>query len=140
MTISYLYQNQSTRFVSLMSFYQGVVGMVLAVFALPFNTYPFTHGIELTSVYGLIGAGVLGTFSAGFMNQAVQLIGPIMDSFIRTADVIVAYTIQIIFFHQCSDYLSITGAILIIMAIIFISIEDAVLNKLPDNHCLKSVL
>ena len=138
--VSYLYTNQSTKSVSLICFYQGLSGILVAFVALPFNTTTITHSIDSTTVYGLMAVAVFGILINGLANKSVQLIGSIMESFIRSTDVIVAYTIQIIFFHQCSDYVSIIGATLVIISIMLISIEDVIINKLSDSNCLKKVL
>ena len=73
------------------------------------------------------------------LNKAVQWIGTIMESFIKSLDVIAAYAIQLIFFHQTLDLLSVLGASCIVLGTILISAEEMLINKLPE-HFLKTIL
>ena len=140
--LSYLYTNKSTKSASLMGLYTGFGGLLIAFVALPFHTNDFSRyssNDDVLSLIGLIGVAIFAVAAVFMLNKSVQLIGSILESFIRTSDVIMAYLIQVVFLYEPISYLSLTGTLCIIFAIVLISAEEALINNLPDNF-LKNIL
>ena len=73
------------------------------------------------------------------LNKSLQLIDSVLQSFIRTSVVIVAYLIQVMLLYEPISYLALTGALCIILAIALTLAEEVLINTLPDNF-LKSIL
>ena len=74
---------------------------------------------------------VLGCITACFVTQAIKLSNPNLVCFFRSADIIVAYLIQVVFFHQPVRMFGVGGSICIIMAIGLLQLEDRFNNVLP---------
>ena len=135
--ISYLYSNTTTKSPCMMGMYAGFGGLALAFAAIPFDGNQKIASQYITSIVpsywaGLVGIAISGVLAVFSMNKSVELIGSILDSFIRTSDVIIAYLIQIVFLHETISFLSLLGASCILLSIVLISLEAAIIKKIPD--------
>ena len=63
------------------------------------------------------------------MTKSLQMIDPIVVSFFKALEVIIAFTIQIIGMHQFPNNFVIIGAILVLLSVILISIQDFLVKK-----------
>ena len=137
-----LFQNSTTASATLLGLYGGFGGILISLITLPFNFDEYVNfnlNVDLTDSLGLLLFSVIAVIGIVTSYKSSQYVSPTIKSFVRSADVIVAYLIQIIFLHEVSHYLSFIGAACIILAIILISVEDAIVNRLPMN-VLKDIL
>ena len=135
-TTSYLFDSTTTMSAKLIGLYQGFGGIFIAFLFLPFEFNEFINfnvNINLTELVGLHVISIFAIAATLMLNKSIQYLGPTLESFVRSADVIIAYLIQILFFHTVSQYLSFIGASCIIFAIMLIAVEDAIVNRLPMN-------
>jgi len=137
-----LFQNSTTASATLLGFYGGFGGILICLIMLPFNFDEYVNfnlNIDLIDSLGLLLFVVIAIVGIVMSNKSSQYVSPTIKSFVRSADVIIAYLIQIIFLHEVSHYLSFIAAACIILAIILISVEDAIVNRLPMN-VLRNIL
>ena len=62
-------------------------------------------------------------------DQIFKLIDPTVVSFIRSLEIIFAYIIQVVIMHQIPDYLAGIGAILVLISVGSIALQDFLLKK-----------
>ena len=137
-----LFQNSTTASATLLGLYGGFGGILISLIMLPFNFDEYVNfnlNIDLIDSLGLLLFVVIAIVGIVMSNKSSQYVSPTIKSFVRSADVIIAYLIQIIFLHEVSHYLSFIAAACIILAIILISVEDAIVNRLPMN-VLRNIL
>ena len=141
-TISYLYTNKSTQTANLIGLYAGIGGLLVPITAILVNMESFSEfnqNIGATSLYSLLCIGILGTAGTFMLIKSIEIIGSVLESFFRTSDIIVAYLLQVMLFHEEVNLLSLVGSAAIVASIMFMSIEDILVKKIP-NQFLKNIL
>ena len=143
-TVGYLYKNTTIKSPCLIGLYASLAGLAIAFAAAPFDG---DHKIvskcvtDITPLCwaGLSGVALFGVYGGYCRNKSVELIGPILDSFIRALDILVAYGFQVLFFHEPVSSLAQLGATCVMASIALISLEETIIRKIPDCT-MKSVL
>ena len=80
-----------------------------------------------------LAISVLGATSLGLCNIALKLANPVLVSFTRSSDIIVAYLIQVIIFHEAAGLLAILGSVFIVFAIGILQLEVKFNKLLPGS-------
>ena len=132
--------NKSTSFVELPLLYGGFGCLIVALLVLPFRVkqkiiFPSTHvepyGIwEWLSLFIVV---VLGITIFYLRFKAIELVGPVIFSFIRTSEIIIAYFIQTAFFDTVPYISSLIGSGCIVIACLGILLEDKFLEILRPS-------
>ena len=135
--VGYLYTNKSTNSPNLMGLHAGIGGVIICLAALPFvkeKPKLFTQYLAEGEMWGvLVVIAILGLCHAFFYNISVKLIGGILESFVVSFDVILAYLIQVLFFHNPLNMLSVVGSFCIVSAIMLMAVETVLIGKLPEG-------
>ena len=76
---------------------------------------------------------VTGFFAKWLNTIAVKLSNPVLVSFTRSSDIIMAYLIQVKFFHEAVNMFGIGGSLCIITAIGILQLETMFNKLLPDS-------
>ena len=82
---------------------------------------------------GLFLSGCITVIALVVGTISIQMIGPVLQSFIRTSGLINAYIIQVIFFDDSLEPMKILGSGCILIAILAIPFEDTVVRKMPEG-------
>ena len=141
-TINYLHRNKSTKSANLIGLYSGLGGLIIPLIALLFNKehfIEFNRNIDAIIELGLICIGISSALGTFMLIKSIELIGSVLESFCRTSDIIIAYLIQVILFHEEINLPSFLGSGLIIGAIIMMALEKVVVESVPYNF-LRSIL
>jgi len=88
---------------------------------------PYTHWI---AYFGIALTGMLGFF---FMTKALQMIDPTVVAFIRSLEIIFGYVFQVVVMQQIPTVLSLVGTGLVLISIIAISLQNVVMNLIPER-------
>ena len=91
--MGYLYGNQTTKNLLLMGVYAGFGGRFVILLIFPFHVDDFwinNTNIDISGIASLVGIAAMGITSIYMLNKAVQWIGTVMESFIKSLDVIAA--------------------------------------------------
>ena len=136
--IGYLSSNKSTNSAFLMIIYQGVLGISVALICSSSTGEQMllSKDIVFIDAYYWLGLFLSGlcTVVAIFVGTiSIQMIGPVLQSFVRTSGLINAYVIQVIFFSDSLDPVKIVGAGCILIAILALPFEDTVVRKMPEG-------
>ena len=94
-----------------------------------FSMHIFEISHELWMVYAILA--FFGAIHIVCINVALKLINPILVSFTRSSDIVVAYLIQVLYFEQQTGMLGIFGSFCIISAIGILQFEESFIQKLP---------
>ena len=76
---------------------------------------------------------IIGATNLGLVNIALKLANPVSVSFTRSSDIIVAYLIQVLFFHEAASMVAIGESVCIVFAIGILQLETLVNNLLPES-------
>ena len=76
---------------------------------------------------------VTGFFAKWLNTIALKLSNPVLVSFTRSSDIIMAYLIQVMFFHEAASMFGIGGSLCIITAIGILQLETMFNKLLPDS-------
>ena len=91
--MNYLYGNQTTKSPLLMGVYAGFGGRFVILLIFPFHVDDFlinNTNIDISGIASLVGIAAMGITSIYMLNKAVKWIGTIIESFIKSLDVIAA--------------------------------------------------
>ena len=129
-----LCQNKTSNSPILITFHMSLTSLLFNLFMgmISQDTPKLFSGEEdlrMWLVYLVIA--VLGSANLILSNIALKLVSPILVSFTRSADIVVGYAIQVLFFHQAVNNLAITGSFLIVAAIGILQLEAWVHSLLP---------
>lgn len=141
-TISYLYTNKSTQNASLIGLYAGIGGLLVPIIAILANMEEFStcnQNLSARSLYSLLCIGIFGTAGTFMLIKSIEIIGSVLESFFRTSDIMVAYFIQVLLFHEEVNVLSLVGSAAIVASIMLMSIEDIFVKKMSIQF-LKNIL
>ena len=137
---TFLYQNQSTNSVDMSMLYGGLgqftVSFVIAMVGghsrlfFPPNEENQYGLWELFTLFVIALTSIAAVFTR---YNAVKFIGPTTFSFIRTANIVITYIAQIIFFHAVPNYTSIIGAFFIMIVCAMITCEKRIVSFLPEK-------
>ena len=72
---------------------------------------------------------MVGLLAYFCMTKSLQLIDPTVVSFIRSLEIIFAYVVQVLIMHQIPNYLAGFGAILVLISVGSIALQDFLLKK-----------
>ena len=89
--------------------------------------------IEKYYWFGLVSGAIVATTSLVMSFKSVQLIGPVLQTFIRASGVINAHILQAVFCQENLHFMEVIGAGFILVAILAITIEDEVIKRLPEG-------
>ena len=141
-TINYLHRNKSTKPANLIGLYSGLGGLIIPLIALLFNReqfIDFNRNINAIKESGLICIGIFSALGTFMLIKSIELIGSILESFCRTSDIIIAYLIQVILFHEEINLLSLLGSGFIIGSIMMMALEKVIVENVPYK-CLRNIL
>ena len=82
---------------------------------------------------GLFVSGFITVISLFMGSISIQLIGPVLQSFIRTSGLITAYIFQVIFFNDSLEPIKMAGAGCILVAILAIPFEEKFVKSMPEG-------
>ena len=100
-----------------------------------FSMHIFEISYELWMVYAMLT--FFGAIHIVCINVALKLINPVLVSFTRSSDIVVAYLIQVLYFQQQAGMLGIFGSFCVITAIGILQFEESFIEKLPKHiQCL----
>jgi drug/metabolite transporter (DMT)-like permease len=74
----------------------------------------------------MLCVSVAGVIASLTLNQAVKVSNPLLVSFIRALEIMISYAIQVFFFGQPLELLSIVGSVSVFMAVVLVPMEDYV--------------
>ena len=92
------------------------------------------EGYHLWSWISLFIVGFVCSVQAFIRVAAIKRAGPVVISFVRTPEIIIAYLIQVTFFKTPLSLSSIIGSGCIIIACIGVCSENTILGYLPRKH------
>ena len=133
-----LCQNKTSSSPILLTFHMSVTSLL---FNLSWGLVIGDSGIFSGSLFSLSGrvwlvylsVAVLGATNLGLCNIALKLANPVLVSFIRSSDIIVAYLIQVIIFHEAANILGIMGSVCILIAIAILQFVSMFNKLLSDS-------
>ena len=91
--MGYLYGNQTTKNLLLMGVYAGFGGSFVSLLIFPLHVDDFlinNTNIDISGIASLVGIAAMGITSIYKLNKSVKWIGTIIESFIKSLDVIAA--------------------------------------------------
>ena len=63
------------------------------------------------------------------MTKSLQMIDPTVVSFIRSLEIVLAYAVQVLIMHQVPDYVAGIGAVLVVISVALIALQDILVKK-----------
>lgn len=109
-------------------FWTATVGMVVtAVLAGSIDGFHMTQ--ELRDIGYVFGLGICSLISQESLTYALKLETAGMISLLRTGDIVWSFIWQIAVFREYPHYLSIIGAILVAVSVLFLSLKETSWNK-----------
>ena len=79
----------------------------------------------------MLCVSVAGVIAPLTLNQAVKVSNPLLVSFIRAWEIVISYAIQVFFFGQPLQELSIVGSVFVFKAVVLVPMEDFVRQNVP---------
>ena len=131
-----LCQNQTSNSPILLTFHMSVTSLLFNLSMGIISQDPpslFSGEISIRTWLVYLVIALLGSANIILCNIALKLVSPVLVSFTRSADIVVGYTIQIIFFHQTVNMMGIIGSVCIVAAIGILQMENMVLSLLPES-------
>jgi drug/metabolite transporter (DMT)-like permease len=84
-----------------------------------------------------LAIAILGASNLGLINIALKLTNPVLVSFTRYSDIIVAYLIQVVVFHEAASMMGVGGSVCIILSLGLLKLENKFNYVFPDSlKCL----
>ena len=83
-----------------------------------------------------LAIAIAGILNVWLVNKAISMANPVLISFVRSSVIIIAYAVQIVFFHQDPSPLAILGSSCVTLAICILPLEQQFRNIMPlsVNH------
>ena len=88
----------------------------------------YVEKYNLLCWFGLFAIGILGPLQFYMRITGLKLTGPVIFSFVRSFEVVIAYFVQITVFDTGPDFASISGAICLVVACTGVSLERKLLE------------
>ena len=86
--------------------------------------------VEWIGYFGISFSGILGYFC---MTKSLQMVDPTIVSFFRALEIIFGYVFQAVIMQQIPTVLSITGACFVLISVFAVTLQDVVINALPER-------
>ena len=137
----YLADNKSTSSGDLLLFYHGI-GCLIVGLVLPFGyegTQRILNRSDNTVMYsswqwlGLFGYAILLIALFIIRFEALKLVGPVIYGFVRSTEVILSYSAQIIIFGTFPSTTVMIGSCFILISCLAVLIEDNIVTYLPER-------
>ena len=114
--------------------WSGLGGLIVSFITLTFHSQAKILNLEFSEVsnqqwIAYVGMSLVGLLAYFCMTKSLQLIDPTVVSFIRSLEIIFAYIIQVVIMHEIPDYLAGIGAILVLICVGSIALQDFLLKK-----------
>ena len=109
--------------------WSGIGGLFVSLMAFTFDTKAriLTASISIIS-YGDWSAyfimAIIGLLAYFCMTKSLQMIDPTVVSFIRSLEIVLAFLVQILIMNQIPNYLAVIGAVLVLVSVGSIAIQD----------------
>jgi hypothetical protein len=87
--------------------------------------------LTMSSWVGMLTVAMMGIGAHFMLYQAIALSNPVLVSFIRVFDIVIAYSIQSTFLRQAITNMGIVGSSLVVAAIILLGLEHSFVKLLP---------
>ena len=119
----------------LLTFYAGLFGLLVS-----FSACLFEKSQILSDQFSMINPltwctylaiAVSGVLNVWLVNKAISLASPVLISFVRSSVIIIAYSIQILFFHESPSALGIIGSTCVTAAICILPLEQQFIDIVP---------
>lgn len=138
-----LFKNKSTSSTDLIILYAGFGGFVVSFISSILDKNSQLLSSQITQISLITWVGMLATavqciIAVVSLNAALVVTGPVLVSFVRVNDIILAYFIQIVFFHQVPVVIGLVGSCCVVGAVICLPLEQLALKFTP--HCLQKIL
>ena len=136
-TCSFLTQRRNCS-VELFLFYNAICSLIVSLMSSMFDP---DHQILSARVFsistcywvGVVSVAFLGISATFMVNKAVVWANPVLVSFIRVLDIVISYTIQVVFLHQIPDRSGMAGSILVVIGVSLLASEDLLLPIIPEK-------
>ena len=114
--------------------WSGLGGLLVSLITLTFHSQAKILNLEFSEVtyqfwIAYLGMSLVGLLAYFCMTKSLQLIDPTVVSFIRSLEIIFAYVVQVLIMHQIPNYLAGIGAILVLISVGSIALQDFLLKK-----------
>ena len=134
-TCSVLYKNSAASTLQ-MILYAGFGGFIVSLVSSAFDQNHLILSSEISTISlpvwcGICSVAFLGVCAIFMLTYAIALSNPVLVSFVRVFDIVIAYSIQITFLHQAITNMGIVGSSLVVAAIIVLGLEHSFVKLLP---------
>ena len=123
--------------------YVGFGGLAVSLVSSAFDSQHLLLSSEISTLtmscwVGMLTVSLMGMCAHFILYMAIALSNPVLVSFVRVFDIVIAYSIQITFLHQAITNMGIVGSSLVVAAIIVLGLEHSFVKLLPVglNHIL----
>ena len=132
-----LFKNKSTSSTDLIILYAGFGGLIVSLMSsiLDKNSQILSSQfaeISLMKWGGMLATAVQCIIAVVSLNAALVVTGPVLVSFVRVNDIILAYFIQIVFFHQVPVVIGLVGSFCVVGAVICLPLEQLAVKFTPQ--------
>ena len=133
-TINYCQQVESF----VLMWWAAIGGLIFSLIGFTFDTNarmlsPFIVNISYQEWLGYVGIAFSGIIGYFCMTKSLQMVDPTVVSFIRALEIVFGYFFQAFFMMQIPTVLSITGACLVLISVLCITLQDVIINAIPEK-------
>jgi drug/metabolite transporter (DMT)-like permease len=138
-----LFKNKSTSSTDLIILYAGFGGLIVSLISSTLDRNSQILSSQFTQISIMTWGGMLATavqciIAVVSLNAALVVTGPVLVSFVRVNDIILAYFIQIVFFHQVPVVIGLVGSCCVVGAVICLPLEQLAVKFTP--HFVQKIL
>ena len=140
MLMCFLLKNESTRSTEMLLLYQSIGCLMVSLSLIAFDgnrriIFPSEQvkPYDSWSWLGLCIIVIAHTAMFFTRKMTMQLVGPVITGFARTSEIVISYLIQVVLFDTPLNFLSVIGAVLVMMVCVFIVLEDTFIQLLPPK-------
>ena len=115
--------------------WSGIGGLFVSLVAFTFDSKARILTTTVTMIsYGdwmaYVGMAIIGLLAYFCMTKSLQMIDPTVVSFIRSLEIVLAFLVQILVMNQIPNYLAVIGALLVLVSVGSIAIQDFLSKKM----------